>query len=80
MEEITISKFKATCIATLERVRKMRLPIRITRFGKPFVDLLPPKSKPKKKAWIGSMAGTIQIKGDLVYPANDAKDWEVLNS
>ncbi len=80
MEEIALSKFKATCFATLERVRKTRLPIRVTRFGKPFVELLPPTPKPKKKSWIGSMAGTVEIKGDLVAPASDEKDWEVLNS
>ena len=35
MEEIAISKFKATCLAVVERVRKTRKPIRITKFGKP---------------------------------------------
>lgn len=80
MEEIAISKFKATCLATLERVRKTRRPVRVTRFGQPVAEVIPPAPKPKKNAWIGSMAGTIRIKGDLVAPASDAKDWEVLNS
>jgi antitoxin (DNA-binding transcriptional repressor) of toxin-antitoxin stability system len=80
MEEIAISKFKATCLATLERVRKTRRPIRVTRFGQPVAEVVPPAPKPKKKVWIGSLAGTVQIKGDLVTPASDAKDWEVFNS
>jgi hypothetical protein len=33
MEEIAISKFKATCLAVLERVRLTNQPIRVTRFG-----------------------------------------------
>ena len=80
MEEIAISKFKATCLAVLERVRKTRKPIRITRFGQPVAEIVPPTAKPKKKDWMGSMAGTMQIKGDIVAPASDEEDWEVLQS
>jgi len=42
MEEIAISKFKATCLAVLERVRLTNQPIRVTRFGKPIAEILPP--------------------------------------
>lgn len=35
METIAISAFKATCLAVLERVRKTRKPILVTRFGEP---------------------------------------------
>ncbi len=35
MEEIAISKFKATCLAVLERVRKTGQPVLVTRFGQP---------------------------------------------
>jgi hypothetical protein len=31
---MAISKFKATCLATLERVRRTGRPLRVTRFGK----------------------------------------------
>ena len=80
MEEIAISKFKATCLAVLERVRKTRKPIRITRFGEPVAEVVPPTAKPKKKQWMGSMAGTMKIHGDIIAPASDEEDWEVLNS
>jgi prevent-host-death family protein len=80
VEEIAISKFKATCLAVLERVRKTRKPIRITRFGVPVAEVVPPTSKPKKKHWMGSMAGTGRIVGDIVSPANEEEDWEVLQS
>ena len=42
MEEIAISKFKATCLAVLERVRKTGKPIRVTRFGQVVAEVVPP--------------------------------------
>ena len=80
MEEIAISKFKATCLAILKRVRKTGQPVRVTKFGEPVAEVVPASPKPKKKQWLGSLEGTLQIKGDIVAPASDAKDWEVLNS
>lgn len=79
MEEIAISKFKATCLAVLERVRKTHRPIRVTRFGEPVAEVVPPAPRARKN-WMGSMAGTVRIKGDIIAPASDEKDWEVLNS
>jgi prevent-host-death family protein len=79
MEEIAISKFKATCLAILERVRKTRRPVRVTKFGEPVAEVVPAAPKPGKKRWLGSLEGTIQIKGDIVAPAGDETDWEVLN-
>jgi hypothetical protein len=35
-------------------------------------------SEPKQQDWFGSMKGTIEILGDIVAPANDEDDWEVL--
>ena len=80
MDEIAISKFKATCLAVLEHVRKTRHPIRVTKFGKAVAEVMPPSPKPKKEPWLGSMPATGRIVGDIVSPATDEKDWEVLNS
>ena len=80
MQEIAISKFKATCLAVLKRVRSTRQPVRITRFGEPVAEVVPPSAKPMKRRWLGSMAGTGSIVGDIVSPAVDEKDWEALNS
>ncbi len=80
MEEIAISKFKATCLAVLERVRRTHQPIRVTRFGEPVAEVVPAAPAAKKKRVLGSMAGTGRIVGDIVSPASDEKDWEVLKS
>lgn len=80
MEEIAISKFKATCLAVLERVRKTRKPVRVTRFGKAIADVVPPAVQPTGKRWLGGMVGTGQVTGDIVSSASDEDDWEVLRS
>ena len=79
MEEIAISKFKATCLEVLERVRRTRKPIRVTRFGKPIADVTPPSVPKPTGHRLGSMAGTVRIKGDIVSPATDAGSWDVLS-
>jgi len=78
MEEIAISEFKAKCLALLEQVRKTRRPIRITKFGKPVADVVPPAKQDDRGTWLGCMKGKMEITGDIVSPATDEKEWEVL--
>jgi prevent-host-death family protein len=78
MEEIAISKFKATCLSVLENVRKTRKPIRITRFGKPVAEVVPPSVSAQPATWLGSMAGSTKIIGDIISPASDEEDWDAL--
>jgi prevent-host-death family protein len=76
METMAISKFKATCLAVLERVRRTKKPVLITRFGQPVAEVVAPSSPPRPKSWIGSMAGTGKILGDIVSPIGKKRDWE----
>jgi prevent-host-death family protein len=78
MEKIAVSKFKATCLEVLERVRRTRKPVLVTRFGQPVAEVVPPSAPKRKESRLGSMSGTITIKGDIVSPASDPDDWEVL--
>jgi antitoxin (DNA-binding transcriptional repressor) of toxin-antitoxin stability system len=78
MEEMAISKFKAKCLAVLERVRKTRQPVLITRFGEPVAEGVPPHTPAPPTDWIGSLRSTGKIEGDIVSPASDEEDWEVL--
>jgi prevent-host-death family protein len=77
MKEIAISEFKAKCLALIDQVQKTKKPILITRFGKPVAEVIPPSPKPVSD-WIGSMKGTVEILGDIIAPASDEGDWEVL--
>jgi len=78
MEQIAISKFKATCLAVLERVRKTGQSILVTRFGEPVAQIDPPAPAAISERWLGSMRGSMKILGDIVSPATDPDDWEVL--
>ncbi len=76
VDEMAISKFKATCLAVLEQVRKTRTPILITRHGVPVAQIVPPQPAERPKSWLGSLAGTVQIHGDIVGPVMDESEWE----
>ena len=78
MDEIAISKFKATCLAVLHGVQKSGRPIRVTRFGKPVAEIVPPTPPEKPRRGLGAMAGTGTILGDIVAPAAPAGIWEAL--
>ena len=71
MNEIAISKFKATCLSVMARVRKTGKPVLVTRFGEPVVEIVPPSPPKRAKTWLGAMAGTGRITGDLVSPVSD---------
>lgn len=77
MEEIQISKFKATCLAVLDRVGRMRTPVLVTRFGKPVAQILPPPPSPAGE-WLGAMQDDGEIRDDLIAPAADLAEWDVL--
>lgn len=76
MKEVAISEFKAKCLGILEQVRKTRKPIRVTRFGEPVAEVIPPAPKNRPKSWLGCMAGTAEIIGDIVGPTGSEQDWE----
>ena len=79
MEEVAISEFKAKCLALLERVRQTKKPLRITRFGKPVAEIVPPSPEAGHNDWIGSMKDTMEILGDIVAPVIDERDIEALH-
>jgi prevent-host-death family protein len=77
MKEVAISQFKAKCLALLQQVQKTRKPIRVTRFGKPVAEIVPPTPAAPKN-WLGSMKHTFEIIGDIVGPANEENEWQVM--
>jgi prevent-host-death family protein len=77
MKEVAISEFKAKCLALIHEVQKTRQPLRITRRGEPLAELVP-LTPEQTGSWLGSMEGRMEILGDLVSPAADPDEWEVL--
>jgi prevent-host-death family protein len=80
METIAISKFKATCLAVLERVRRTGEPILVTRYGEPVAEVIPPPAPARPENWLGSFRDRGEILGDIVSPATSEDEWEVLKS
>lgn len=78
METISIPKFKATCLAALERVRRTGRPLRVTRFGKPVAVVVPATPGPRTPRWLGSLRGTARIEGDITRPSSELAEWEAL--
>jgi len=78
MQEVAISEFKAKCLAMLEQVRRTGKPIRVTRFGKPVAEIVPPSPARRSGNWLGSMKGSFDIVGDIVSPVIDLSDIEAL--
>jgi prevent-host-death family protein len=78
LEQVTISKFKATCLRLLDNVKKTGQPLLVTRRGEPIAIITPPPPPQKPESWLGAMKDTVRISGDIISPALNEKDWEVL--
>jgi len=75
MKEVAISEFRAKCLRFLEEVRKTRKPIRVTRFGKPVAEVVPPSLGKPASRQLGSMVEMGKILGDIVGPTGSLDDW-----
>ena len=67
MREIEIFEFRTNCVSCLEEVSKTKTALRVTRRGKPLVDVIPAPVE-EERSWIGSMTGTLKITSDIVSP------------
>jgi prevent-host-death family protein len=77
MTEIAISKFKATCLAVLEEVKRTGKPVLVTRFGHPVAEIIPP-AKAKLESWLGCMQDSAEVLGDISGPAGAFESWTVV--
>ena len=75
MKEIAISKFKATCLAVLERVRATNQPIRRHPFRQTRRRHYAPSEVEKPQPPLRHRPRAV-ILGDIVGPAVDLSDWE----
>ena len=74
-----VSKFKATCLAVLQRVKRTGRPVLITRLGEPVAEVAPLPRQAPRSDWLGAMAGRGKIVSDVIRPAADAKAWSALS-
>jgi len=76
VKTMAAGKFKAECLQVMEKVHKTRVPVLITKRGKPVAKLVP--VDPPERDVFGCMAGKIEIVGDIVSPVTPLEDWEML--
>lgn len=62
MEQVSVSHFQATCLSLLEKVPPTGKPLLITKRGRPLAQIVSPQPGKRRKSWVGSMAGTVEIK------------------
>src|SRR5205823_11517142 len=64
--QIPAGEFKARCLQLMDRVARTREPIIITKRGRPVAKLVPPDDPQPPAPLFGYMAGTAEIRGDIV--------------
>lgn len=70
MKQIAAGKFKDVCLKTLDDVARTRLPVVITKRGKPVATLVPYVEPPAAKSLVGSI---VQESGD---PYSTGENWD----
>ena len=75
-QSIGAGEFKAKCLSILDEVGSSRQGIVITKRGVPVARLLPVEETTSEPLF-GRMAGTIQIRGDIIGPIDEAWDADV---
>ena len=79
--EIAAGEFKAKCLALIDEVNRTGREVVITKRGKPMAKLTSFPRTQKKKPFIGSLEGIIEIVGDpddLIKPVFPEEDWDML--
>jgi prevent-host-death family protein len=73
MREIPLKKFRAQCLAILDRVQKTKEPVVITRHGRPLAKLVP-INQINAAEFLGRLEGIIKVVGDIespIWPESD---------
>ncbi len=73
MDSLSVSKFKATCLAVVDQVAKSKQRVIITKRGKPIAEVIPYEGQTEQ----APLKDTVAFVGDIISPVA-AEDWEVL--
>lgn len=76
MRTLAAGKFKAQCLAIMDEVKAKREPVMITKHGKPVAMLTPVEEA--DDPIFGCLAGMASITGDIVSPAFELEEWDML--
>jgi len=73
---IAAGSFKARCLRLMDEVQATRVPLVITKKGRPVAKLVPADSPPKDI--FGCMRDQVEIVGDIMAPTSSLDDWDAL--
>jgi prevent-host-death family protein len=67
---VPAGRFKAECLALLDRVQQTGEPVVVTKRGRPVAEVVPIRVKKR------TLKGSVAVRGDIVGPILDAWDLE----
>ncbi len=73
-EHMKAGKFKAECLKVMDRVKKTKRKVIITKRNKPVAQLVPIDER--EVTLFGAMKGTIHVQGDIISPIGEVWDAE----
>jgi prevent-host-death family protein len=71
METMSVSKFKAECLSVLEKIKRQKKRIRITKRGEPIAEVIPVENEKETIP----LKETVIYLGDVVSPV-DQDEWD----
>ena len=77
MKTMAAGKFKAQCLSVMDEVRMKRMPVLLTKNGKPVAKLVPLdllEGEDPLDAF--RFPGKFEIVGDIMAPVHTDKEWE----
>lgn len=73
MKVMAAGAFKAKCLAVMDEVRTKRVPVVITKRGKPVVKIVPAETTGDDI--FGFFKGKGKIRGNIVKPVLSLREW-----
>ena len=73
MDSLSVSQFKATCLAVLEDINKQKKRVIITKRGIPIAEVIPFEAEHEDIP----LKDTVTFMGDIISPVAE-DDWEAL--
>lgn len=70
---VPAGKFKAQCLKLMDEVQRTRIPLTITKHGKPVATLTPAKETEPPPLY-GRLKGSVTIRGDII--ASSHEEWQ----
>lgn len=79
MDTVSVSEFKATCLAVIERVRRTGQHVLITKHGEPVAELIPPQPvEEHRRGFLGRLRDAAVITGDITGSVIEPAEWDAL--